>query len=184
MGVSAARIPIKVVSGWLKLPSSAASSPYRLWQVRISRLLGKFDSTACRPGWQVGSSSTGTKRVHPWTFPPEREKTSDMQNAIPQGWRFAFLRWSLASQLVRADGWSIVPSTSSLGRFSLVSRAASLAVALAERLLFCGAGRTLPSSRYITGTLQIAIVVPFRPSIFINDLSAASQPFGLVSYNP
>ena len=49
--------------------------------------------------------------------------------------------------------------------------AASLADALAERLLFLRAGRNFPSSRYITGTLSIAIPVPFLCAFRMRDLS-------------
>jgi len=48
-------------------------------------------------------------------------------------WRFVFLRWSLASQQLTGGGWIHRALTGSPGR-----SAASLAAALAERLLFCG----------------------------------------------
>jgi hypothetical protein len=60
---------------------------------------------------------------------------------------------------------STAPATGSLDRL-----AASLAAALAERLLFCGLAGILSSSRYITGTRLIAIGVPFRSSILFIDL--------------
>jgi hypothetical protein len=60
---------------------------------------------------------------------------------------------------------STAPATGSLDRF-----ATSLVAALAERLLFLRAGLDFSSSRYITGTLLIAIIVPFSSIILFNHL--------------
>ena len=65
------------------------------------------------------------------------------------------LRWSLASQQIMGGGWIHRAFAGSLDRF-----AASLAAALAECLLFAG-WPEFSSSRYITGTLYLAISVPF-----------------------
>jgi len=77
-------------------------------------------------------------------------------------WRFAVLRWSLAPP---AYMWPMVLhlaylQTSPTG--SSLLRAASLAVALAGYLLLSGLAGLLSSSRYITGTLLIAIEEPFK----------------------
>ena len=62
--------------------------------------------------------------------------------------------------------------------------AASLADALAERLLFLRAGRNFPSSRYITGTLSIAIPVPFLLAFKMRGLNRCLLLRSLQSRNP
>ena len=83
--------------------------------------------------------------------------------------------------------WAVVistaPFTGCLGRSSHFW-AASLADALAERLLFLRAGRNFPSSRYITGTLYIAIPVPLSLSFKIRGLSRLHLLHSVQSNNP
>jgi hypothetical protein len=50
-----------------------------------------------------------------------------------------------------------------------------LAESLAGRLSFTWADRSLPSSHYITGTLLIAIGVPFQSLLFINHLQKSDK---------
>ena len=100
------------------------------------------------------------------------ESAPNAQSATPIEWRFAFLRWSLASQQI-VDGWLFPPSPIAgfPGRFSLL-RAARW------RLLLPGvcclwAGRNFSSSRYITGALLIAIGMPFLHAFCFNLLRKA-----------
>jgi hypothetical protein len=82
----------------------------------------------------------------------------------------AFLRWSLASQLyVWPVVLSTVPTAESPGRSSPF-QGRFLADALAGSLSFSGLARFLSSSLVITGTLYIAIRVPFENILTFNRL--------------
>jgi hypothetical protein len=85
-------------------------------------------------------------------------------------WRFAVPRWSLASQ-IRCGRRLFHRACYRLPRpVYPFFWAASLADALAGRLLFFGLTGLLPSSRYITGVYLIAIEAPFKPLPIFNNL--------------
>jgi hypothetical protein len=89
--------------------------------------------------------------------------------------RFAVLRWSLASH-IRCGRWFFHRAYYRLSRpVYPFFRAASLADALAGRLLFFGLTGLLPSSRYITGAYLIAIEAPFKPFFVFNNLRMSSR---------
>jgi hypothetical protein len=86
-------------------------------------------------------------------------------------WRFAVLRWSLASQIMWWTAvFSTVPTAGCPCRSFPFQRAALFADALAGRLLFFGLAGRFSSSRYITGTLVVAIRVPFVRVLCFNNL--------------
>lgn len=41
------------MNGAAKVPCSVASALFPVWVAHVSRLIGKFDTTANHPGWQV-----------------------------------------------------------------------------------------------------------------------------------
>lgn len=127
-----------------KLPYSAASAlcPFTAFSIairvaRVSRLIGKSDTTAKRTGWQVYFVVTQSPEVS------TQPKTAQTQETpLPWEWRFAVLRWSLASQMNEGGGCILRACCRLSGRFPLL-RAASLAVALAGSC--CSwAGRNFP----------------------------------------
>jgi hypothetical protein len=67
-----------------------------------------------------------------------RDARSTHKTPLLSKWRFAFPRWSLASQQIKADGLSIVPIADSPGRSTLFLQGRSVADALTGRLLLCG----------------------------------------------
>ena len=137
--------------------------------VRISRLLGNSDTTACATPAQVNCLPRviSQKRLI-WT---EAGKVpQDAQKATSRGCsplRFRAGHWP--PSFFRPAVLSTVPSTGSPGRFPFF-RAALWADALAGRLPFSGLAGIFPSSRYITGTLYIAIDMPFLVIIVFNNL--------------
>jgi hypothetical protein len=83
----------------------------------------------------------------------------------------AVLRWSLASQVMWWTAvFSTVPTAGCPCRSFPFQRAALFADALAGRLLFFGLAGRFSSSRYITGTLVVAIRVPFVRVLCFNNL--------------
>jgi hypothetical protein len=72
-----------------KLPCSAASLLYPSRVARISRLIGKSDTTVNRHGWQVYFAGTFAH------FGARCRKRHSEWNGV-----FAVLRWSLASQIM------------------------------------------------------------------------------------
>jgi hypothetical protein len=93
------------------------------------------------------------------------------RNATPFGVAFCCpaLVTGLPNRLV--DGGYIHRTYCKLSRpVHPLLRAASLAVALAGRLLFFGLAGYFSSSRYITGTLYIAITGPFKMPFHFNHL--------------
>ncbi len=162
-----------------KLPYSAASLLYPHRVARISPLIGKSDTTVNRDRWQVYFSGTPARPdpIVPgrfiWEFRVRNctNAGAQKQKRHPQ-MRMAssVLRWSLASQILR---WTVifpplllqtVPAGHSL------FRAALFADALAGRLLSFGLAGLYSSSRYITGTLVVAIQLPFVVSFGFNSL--------------
>jgi hypothetical protein len=114
LGAFAALARISLVStGWRRIPlQRRAVIPEGV--VRFSRLLGKFDTTACAASAQVKGQSTVTQSSHsagegrasPFKNAPNAKCT---KRRLPKERRFAFPCWSLASQQIMADGCSIVP---------------------------------------------------------------------------
>jgi hypothetical protein len=109
----------------------AASALCPVGVARVSRLIGKFDSTENRPGWQVGFTDTfsvGTFQAC--------QSCPNAPNATRDGVAFLCLAQitGLPNQL-RAVVISTAPSTGSPGRFPF-ERAASLAVGSCLVLLF------------------------------------------------
>jgi hypothetical protein len=49
-----------------------------VWVARVSRFIGKFDTTAKRPGWQVNFGVTGNREPA-----PSPKNPPDAQNATP-----------------------------------------------------------------------------------------------------
>ena len=91
-----------------KLPCSAASAlcPFQQFQngfrvARVSRLIGKSDTTAKRVGLQVEPIPTQFyRRSGWWAASPQT-----LETPLPSEWRFAVLRWSLASQAFEDGGY-------------------------------------------------------------------------------
>ena len=68
---------------------------------RISRLIGISDTTVKRHGWQVHFAGTSVRN-------PGKNRLAERpnaRNATPMEWRFAVLRWSLASQAIEDGGY-------------------------------------------------------------------------------
>ena len=160
-----------------KLPCSAASLLYPSRVARISRFIGKSDITVNQGGWQVNFQGTGADAsqfcpcMHFGTFSSSKQIVPSLFcNSAPKRterhskWSgvLAVLRWSLASQIMWWTAvFSTVPTAGCPGRSFPFRRAALFADALAGRLLFFGLAGRFSSSRYITGTLVVAILVPF-----------------------
>jgi hypothetical protein len=109
----------------------------------------------------------------------------DAKNATPK-WSgvFAVLRWSLASQIMWwTTAFPVVPTADCPGRLFPFFRAAFIADALAGRLLFFGLAGRYSSSRYITGTLVVAIRMPFSTRFCFNNLSNRRHSDCLHSWN-
>lgn len=133
---------------------------------RISRLISISDTTVKRHGWQVHFAGTSVRN-------PGKNRLTERpnaRNATPMEWRFAVLRWSLASQ-IPCGRWIFHRA---YYRLSLpvipIFRAALFADALAGCLLLFGLAGLVSSSRYITGTLVAAIRLPFLSLIYFNYL--------------
>jgi hypothetical protein len=103
-----------------KLPYSAASAlcPFAAISIalrvaRVSRLIGKSDTTAKRSGWQVYFAETLSPEAR------TQPKTAQTQETpLPSEWRFAVLRWSLASQIDEGGGCLLRACCRLSGRFS------------------------------------------------------------------
>jgi hypothetical protein len=107
------RAPDKELNCAAKLPCSATSAlcPFRV--ARVSRLIGKSDTTYNRPGWQVPFPATSASNLSQ----SAQNGPQTYETPLPSEWRFVVLRWSLASQLAEDGGESTVPTTGSSGRF-------------------------------------------------------------------
>jgi hypothetical protein len=182
MGAFVACSLLRIDPDAAKLPCSAASLLYPSRVARISRLIGKSDTTVNRDGWQVHFSGTQGSLI-PFFLGVLNLGFDSMQMAsspIPASKRrkrhskrsgvFAVLRWSLASQIL---WWTAVfppcllqtiPAGHSLfeGRF--------VCGCSCRGVCFVWAGRTFSSSRYITGTLVVAIQLPFAIRFCFNNL--------------
>jgi hypothetical protein len=99
------QVPDEELNNAAELPCSAASAlcPLKaissaLGVARVSRLIGKSDTTAKRPGWQVYFVGTRLPTLaRPKNYAKHKKRHSEE-------WRFAVLRWSLASQLDEGGG--------------------------------------------------------------------------------
>src|ERR1700690_2272737 len=60
----------------------------------VSRLIGRSDTTAKHPGWQVHSLSNWMRNLS--MEPPGTRRKAE--TPPPEEWRFTVLHWSLASQ--------------------------------------------------------------------------------------
>jgi hypothetical protein len=150
--------------------------------VRISRLIGNFDTTVWHSGLQVARVEPRYKRnslVGGSTKNAQTHKT-------PLSIGVAFCVPALVTGLPANYGQWLYPLrlSQAVSAGLPIVWAASLADALAERLLFLRAGRNFPSSRYITGTMYIAIPVPFLLAFRIRDLSRCFLLRSLQSRNP
>jgi hypothetical protein len=76
-------------------------------------------------------------------------------------WRLAILRWSLASQHFSLAGGLFHRTYRRLPRPVCPFEGCSMAITLAGCLLYLWLADILSGSRYITGTLLIAIEAPF-----------------------
>jgi hypothetical protein len=73
----------------------AASALCPVGVARVSRLIGKFDTTENRSGWQVGfTKSSSSRYLSDLSIWPKRTKRHSRME-----WRFYALRRSLASQI-------------------------------------------------------------------------------------
>jgi len=108
MGVSAVCRLMMDKSRAAKLPCSAASAlcPFQSFQknfrvARVSRLIGKSDTTAKPVGLQVG--------LCPYPFYSIRiagaQAPLTLETPLQSEWRFAVLRWSLASRAFEGGGY-------------------------------------------------------------------------------
>jgi hypothetical protein len=120
-----------------KFPCSAASllCPFRV--ARISRLIGKSDITSNSRGWQV--ELRGSRLPAPLYAGFGGRKTCQTQETpLLIEWRFPIsYLWPLASQTIYGR-WCLHRTNFRLARPVSLLRAASMAVALAGRLLFLG----------------------------------------------
>ena len=88
-----------------KLPCWPSATPLLpeigFWVACVSRLIGKFDTTGKRPGWQVHFGVTTVfDPCHVSPIEPRKHETP-----LPVEWRFAVLCRSLASQACEDGGY-------------------------------------------------------------------------------
>jgi hypothetical protein len=88
---------------WANLPCTAASFLCPIWVVRISRLIGTSDTTGTGVGLQVPANATEVvaKRGPLQCF---CKMVQTHKTPLTEEWRFASLRWSLASQQIMGSG--------------------------------------------------------------------------------
>ena len=158
----------------------AFSTQFRV--VRFSRLIGNSDSTGstsrlasgqkCRESWYK------RHRRRKWPHPCHFGKTASDYRFLPQThetpfsleWRFASLRWSLASQQIVAGGYI----------HRAFSQAFSTGLPLRWRLLlpsvcfFAGWPDYFPAAGTSLALLHIAISMPFLLAFKVNGLHSAA----------
>jgi hypothetical protein len=117
MGAFVACSLLRIDPDAAKLPYSTASLLYPSRVARISRLIGKSDTTVNQDGWQVYFSGTQGKHIPFFgciQFGLRFGADGSVTNSCAQKSRkrhskwsgvFAVLRWSLASQIV---WWTVV----------------------------------------------------------------------------
>ena len=132
----------------------------------VGAALGNASEHAFPTSATRNKSATGMGRTAPCTI---NGKGLNAQNAAPIGVAFWGPALPLASQNTVAGGFFHRTYCRHPRPVHPFLRAASLAVALAGRLLFFGCP-ILRGSRYITGTYQVAIVGPFETSFVFNYL--------------
>ena len=79
---------------WMAKFPSSASLHCPISGASVSRLSGKSDSTAKRPGWQVACSASANDCTQAWAAPAQLEHTEKRHPRWE--WRFGLLHWSLA----------------------------------------------------------------------------------------
>ena len=134
----------------------------------VSRLIGNSDITANPRGWQADPSSN-LRGLANCRWPQACRSTLQTQEApLSLEWRFAVPSWSLASQHLRTVYFT-VPAAWLPAGLPLEGRSNGGCSCRTPASLW--AGRILPISRYITGTLLLALCVPNQSSLFFNYLA-------------
>jgi hypothetical protein len=118
------RVPDKELIDAAKLPCLAASALCPLGVARVSRLIGKFDTTACRSGWQVHFGV-----IHSSDLVCSARMRQRQETPLPSEWRFLSCAGHWPPKQM-ASAVSAAPSAGFPAGFPFVG-AASLAVALA-----------------------------------------------------
>ena len=149
----------------MELPYSAASALCPAGVARVSRLIGKSDTTAKRLGWQVNFAQTGLRSPsHLYQIGTECRKRHSDRSGVSLSCAGHWPPKQMRTMVV-----SIAPSAGSSGRFTLL-RGRFIGGGSCRILLFFGLAGILSSSRYITGTFHIAIHGPFAPIFVFNNL--------------
>lgn len=97
--------PIKVRQAGSSILLQRRAFTAQLRVVRISRLIGNSDTTACCTGWQVRPASAGIRIGSPGTPRPRQKAPGRTKRRSVKERRFAFLCWSLASQQILGGGY-------------------------------------------------------------------------------
>ena len=144
-----------------KLPCWPSAVPLlpeiAFWVACVSRLIGKFDTTGKCIGWQVHFGVTTVfDPCHVSPIEPRKHETP-----LSVEWRFDVCAGHWPPKHVRTVVISAAPSA---GSFRPVSplRGRCFGGGSCRVLLFFGLAGILSSSRYITGTLWVAIHGPFH----------------------
>lgn len=146
----------------------------------VSRSTGKFDTTPKPRRWQAtfrGIDLAPSPRNATLAVWAQTQKAP-----LREEWRFAVLRWSLASQVLRAVVGSTVAIAGIPAGYSL-HEGRSLALLLPDACVTGLAGLD-SSSRYITGANNIAIIGPFITPYVFNELQRCSRRKTLHSGSP
>jgi hypothetical protein len=105
--------------GEISLLAASALCPFGV--ARVSRLIGKSDTTAKRAGWQVHKRGTGKRGIGSRAIRVSSQQQAPIhETPLQTEWRFAVLRWSLASQAIEDGGYIHRAFCRLSGRFPLL----------------------------------------------------------------
>lgn len=139
---------------------------------RVSRLIGKSDTTANARCWQADSNPPGLPIPAGPIISRRSTVCQTQETPLCTEWRFNLLLWSLASRILRGRSLCLPYLLVASRPVTASSRTAEFAATLDGSLILC-AGRDLPSSLHVTGAITLAIAVPYSHHLIFNGLHEA-----------